>query len=370
MRFRCCQLDPDWFFSGLESLKPPVIAWHRRIGGTWWLVRHERTPSTNCGFVTQSLWMRCHILPLIWWIFQDFPLPHCQSLPSFAAFSPNSVMSGTPWAHPLLRRSVTELWTVARLLHGCCTVAVSQCQATRNPQRRKLEQLQYGIEQNLVLAGVAEGKPKRNQRAMVPAEYGELIDNYIQFCMILEIFRRNQLWDIVQDAWCCGRQRLNKNGSYPYVSIILHGNHLFLCHNHGISSCLAPFLTATRDLNLLTLRIFVTSSSPGLWQGAKVPLPHQEGPAMQVSQEMFINLPRLGMKKKSHIYGWDEIIIGFIGFTTCIWFSWTFSHRVSTRFHWVMFCKPDSLRLSRTLMQSTPTSARSHRRFWTLHGSP
>ena len=132
---------------------------------------------------------------------------------------------------------------------------------------------------------------------MIPAEYGELIDNYIQFCMILEIFRRNQLWDIVQDAWCCGRQRLNKNGSYPYVSIILHGNHLFLCHNHGISSCLAPFLTATRDLNLLTLRIFVTSSSPGLWQGAKVPLPHQEGPAMQVSQEMFINLPRLGMKK-------------------------------------------------------------------------
>ena len=168
---------------------------------------------------------------------------------------------------------------------------------------------------------MAEGKPKRNQRAMVPAEYGELIDNYIQFCMILEIFRRNQLWDIVQDAWCCGRQRLNKNGSYPYVSIILHGNHLFLCHNHGISSCLAPFLTATRDLNLLTLRIFVTSSSPGLWQGAKVPLPHQEGPAMQVSQEMFINLPRLGMKKNPQIYGWDEIIIGFIGFTTCIWFS-------------------------------------------------
>ena len=96
---------------------------------------------------------------------------------------------------------------------------MSQCQATRNPQRRKLEQLQYGIEQNLVLAGVAEGKPKRNQRAMVPAEYGELIDNYIQFCMILEIFRRNQLWDIVQDAWCCGRQgvsiKMDRIHMYP-----------------------------------------------------------------------------------------------------------------------------------------------------------
>lgn len=56
-----------------------------------------------------------------------------------------------------------------------CTVAVSQCQAARHTQRRKLEQLQYGIEQNLVLAGVAEVKPKRNQGAMVPAEYGELI---------------------------------------------------------------------------------------------------------------------------------------------------------------------------------------------------
>ena len=57
---------------------------------------------------------------------------------------------------------------------------MSQCQAARHTQRRKLEQLQYGIEQNLVLAGVAEGKPKRNQGAMVPAEYG-LHDTVLYF---------------------------------------------------------------------------------------------------------------------------------------------------------------------------------------------
>ena len=67
------------------------------------------------------------------------------------------------------------------------------------------------------------------------------------------MFRRNQLWHIVgikfwmvevyhetQDAWCCGRQRLNKNGAYWSASIILHGNHLLFMSQpwHFLMSCL------------------------------------------------------------------------------------------------------------------------------------
>ena len=153
-------------------------------------------------------------------------------MPSFAAFSLNSVMSGTPWAHPLLRRSVTELWTVARLLHGCCTVAARLlhgcCVAMPSGTPYPATEAGTVAVWHWTKSGARWGGWRETKKKPRGDGTSRIWITWYSFVFLLEIFRRNQLWDIVgikfwmvevyhetQDAWCCGRQRFNKNGAYP-----------------------------------------------------------------------------------------------------------------------------------------------------------